>query len=1312
MPIRCWRSLLTASVVALLCVEAFAQENYRAHPIYLEENPRPDFTSSTVRDTEGFLWIATDNGLKRYDGYNLRVFTHHDEDPHSLGSSITHSLMVSRSGVLWVVGNQLSRYNPDQETFTNYDILQRRSGRAIYEDQRGYLWIGGDGFGVVQFDPATERVINRYFEQSPRGEVRDISGSARGDSFWVASSGGVYRMSVKDGKNFRLFPLKLDFVPGTQSVRAVQEDHTGKLWVSSDSGLITVNPETGKAFRYTADPDKPGSLVTNNLWALFQDSKHRLWIGTDKKGLHYYRPESDDFAHYPEASFTDYSLPPGSIIDIYEDDEHNLWLSASAYGVFRISPSHEKFTSYKHSLEIPNALNFNNLLEIQESHDGKIWIATDGGGLNQFDPLNKTFKAIENDPDNPNSISSNSLLALEEDTRGNLWIGTWGGGLNRLDIRSGMVSRIIRKPQLAAEKTLASNNIFRVESMRDGRLLISTWGRGFQIYDPNSKLFESYSPYDLFRAELATNYAVNDFLYIDDSEIWIGGYNGLELFDARNKKFWKPSNPINSSVFDIFRDDQGNLWLGTDSGLTRYRPVSDSLTTYTDKDGLPDNFVVSIEQDNNGYLWIGTRNGLSKFDPRSEHFENFTELDGLAGAQFNRSSHLYASDGMMYFGTTTGLTVFDPENLPVNENAPPVHFTGLELFQEPVQPGKTPWLKAPLNRTEHLILPYEQRDITFRFTALNLISPQKNRFRYRLKGWQNDWQETDSSGRRVRYTNLAPGNYQFQILSANNEGVWNSKARLIELTIKPPWWRTWWAMVFYGMCCVLVIFGFSQWRVRANRQREKELQGLVDQQTAQLRFANQRVVQLNSELEQRVAHRTQELSIEIEERRESEARSQYIAYHDSLTGLKNRVWLLDHLQKLIDKGQLPFALLYIGGDRFRKINDSHGHLVGDKLLAAAAQRLNRLLQNKAVAVRLGSDEFAVIFNTIENENTITETARHIIESFKDKFVIDQLRINFSVSIGILIADKKYSEATQLIRNANIAMQRAKERGRAVYQLFDNTILKTMLDQTLLEVDLRRAMGNGEFSVVYQPIININSQYLSSFELLLRWHHPQRGMVPPDRFIAIAESIGLIFEIGIWVLHQACLQIKQWQSEFKTQDIPAISVNLSPLQLGQVDLLQRIDEVFEETHAPHDKIRFEITESALMQNTDTVEMLLEGLRQRGLDLAIDDFGTGYSSLAYLDRLPVQQLKIDRAFVNALESNQETGNAHEIVRATINLAHNLKMRVVAEGIETSEQLNTLEQYNCDYGQGFFIAKPMIASDAREFLIKDITRRSLSS
>ncbi|SMF11609.1 diguanylate cyclase (GGDEF) domain-containing protein [Alteromonadaceae bacterium Bs31] len=1278
----------------LSIVGSASEQRFTVHPLYLEETIKADVAQVSIRDNDGFLWVGTDYGLKRYDGYNFRTFGKDDSNPDALSTTVVFDLLLAQSGSLWVAGSVLARYQPETETFKNYSVTNFRSIRTMAEDRNGMLWLGGKAFGLICFDPKLGGVQKILFPEQPEGRISALRRHSSLNAIWVASAAGVYLYHI-DTSEITKFSLPLDF--SGDPISDIEEDAQGLLWVATNRGLFVLDVKTGAYKHYHADENKVGALSSKELSKVFRDSRDRMWLGTDKHGAYIYRPDSDDFTHLQAAEFTDGMFPPGVISDIFEDANGTLWFSVGPYGVYRISEALEKFTVYKKSLEFSNSLSFNNVLGMIEDEQGKVWIATDGGGLNVFDPSTGNFKHYLHKSDDPESLSSNSVLALEQGDSGDIWIGTWGGGLNRLNRETEKFTRYSRNPHAPEALSLANNNVFAIAKMADGRLLLSVWDVGLQIFDPLSGKFATLGVGRDKKSPSST--VISEIIPSSNGDFWIVGYGGLEIYSPLSGIFSRVTLPSYNGVFDVYEDSDETLWIAAQSNLIRYRPRVNDFKYFTRKNGLSDNFVLSIEKDSLGYLWLATRDGLNKFDPNSETVEVFGVNDGLAGAQFNRSSHLKTRDGKMYFGSTEGLTVFDPGHLPRNNNAPQIHFLSLELFQKEVQPGTTPWLEKPIDRVEHLVLPYNKRDITFTFTALNFISPEKNQFRYRLLGLEDEWLEADSRGRRVRYTNLAPGEYSFQILSSNNDGVWNGSARKLTLTILPAWWQRWWAIVLYIVLAAVAFYVYGQWQLRNNRRREAQLKLLVDEQTAQLRKANRSVVQINSELEQRVAHRTRELEQEIAERRESEQTVSYIAYHDPLTGLYNRAWLLKHLEDLIDdSSENKYAVFFIGGDRFRTINDTHGHLLGDVLLVAAAKRLTGLLPSPYHSVRLGSDEFAVVIDNYRPELDALRLGEDICSEFRKKFVLEKINVSFGVSVGIVVGNGEYTEATHILRDANIAMQSAKDQGRGICRMFDDAMLQVAMENAVLENELRNALARSQFSVVYQPIVSIGLEQLNGFELLLRWNHPQLGLVSPMKFIGMAESLGLIYDIGIWVIKQACLQLIDWGEQYGRENLPYISVNLSPLQLSQEDFIEQLDTVLEETGVSPETIKLEITESALMLNAEASDHTLEQLRERGFELAIDDFGTGYSSLSYLGRLPVQILKIDREFIDALfSSEQDKDGAHEIVRATINLAHSLKMRVVAEGIETLEQLNALRRYECDMAQGYLIAKPMSAESA---------------
>lgn len=1295
-------------LVALqMFMQAHADSSVRVHPLHLEEAYRQDYDISVLRDADGYLWIASNNGLKRYDGYSLRTFSHDPNDPTTIGSPNIFRIFQDAGGTLWSLGGALNRYHPETETFTRFFISDYKTMHAAADAADGGIWIGGDRLGLLLFDPASGKVIKQFLHTGDQPlSIFNIIRQRDSDRLWLGSSAGLLQFDPASGQATTYFQLPNTL--GFRPVMSLAQDRDGDLWLASREGLYRVDPDTRAVQHYAAEPGTPGALTTNELISVGSDSRNNVWIGTEKKGVFRRDPATGKFVHYPASAYDAYRFPPGSITSIYEDPEGHMWFACGHHGVMRIDEHLQKFKSFQHSFDSDNSLGFNHISGMYEDSKGYIWIGTDGNGVDRFDPRTYDFKHFRHDPADPESLGSNAVMSIAEDSQGYIWLGTWAGGLNRLDPQTGKVKRFMRDPKAAAGQTLAENHVFRIHIDAADRLLMAVGDSGLQLFDPGRNHFESFTPNKSREPEGIRNEQINDILPTGDGNYWIGGFQALELFSPQTRRSFVPDIQIKRAILDLHMNGNGLIWMATDSGLIRFNPATNEVTRFAAQDGLKDEFIVGLEQDAAGFLWLATRNGLTRFDPLSKQMETFDEEDGLAGTQFNRFSHLVTRGGLLYFGTNQGFSFFDPQVIPRNEYAPRIHLTDLEVNHQLQRPGNSPWLQRTLDLTDRVVLPSTADDIRIHFAATNLTAPEKNRYRYRLLGQNDEWIQV-SQQRSAQYSNLPPGTYTFQLIAANNDGVWTGTTRDLSITILPAWWQTWWAYGLYVALFLGSIYGFSVWRLHLTVKRRKELEQQVNEQTGKLKEANRAISQLNSELEQRVTQRTRDLSTEIDERKQSEAKATYIAYHDTLSGLYNRAWVSQHMEQLVKRAgdtgaDQAFAVLFIGGDRFRTINDTYGNLTGDRLLASAAARLRQLCPAAAEIARLGSDEFVIVLDQVGARAQVATLADTIVTLFKETFVIDQLRLTLSVSVGYLVADRRYTDPAQVLRDANIAMQRAKDRGRGLSQEFDAEMLQQKLDKAALEADLKLALPRQEFSVVYQPIILLNSTTAMGFEVLIRWRHPERGMVPPDRFIGMAEASGLIFDIGLWVLEQACRQLQSWRAAFGSDQLPVIAVNLSPVQLEREDFLDCIDRIFHETGVSPDHIEFEITESALLRHTDTVDDTLEALRRRGIKLAIDDFGTGYSSLSYLDKLPVQVLKIDRSFVNALTDNNKThSNASEIVRATITLAHNLGMAVVAEGIETQQQLSLLQSYGCDYGQGYFFARPLAPADATALLEK---------
>ncbi|MBD2095914.1 EAL domain-containing protein [Trichocoleus sp. FACHB-591] len=443
------------------------------------------------------------------------------------------------------------------------------------------------------------------------------------------------------------------------------------------------------------------------------------------------------------------------------------------------------------------------------------------------------------------------------------------------------------------------------------------------------------------------------------------------------------------------------------------------------------------------------------------------------------------------------------------------------------------------------------------------------------------------------------------------------------------------------------------------------------------------------------------IATDITERKWMEAQLVHDAYHDALTGLPNRVLFMDRLKQAIARtkrrSNYAFAVLFLDLDRFKVINDSLGHLVGDQLLVTIAQRLASCLDPAHTIARLGGDEFTILLDPIAAPNDAATVAEQIHQALQLPFNLDGYEVFTTVSIGIALSATGYNQPEDVLRDADAALYQAKEQGKARFAIFDTAMHNQAMSLLQLEMALRWALERQELRVFYQPLVSLTTGRIVGFEALVRWLHPEQGLISPAEFIAIAEETGLIVPIGQWVLTESCRQLREWQTQFPTASTLSISVNLSSKQFSQPNLVSQIEQVLQETGLRPDTLKLEITESGIMNNTESAALLRQ-LRALQVQLCIDDFGTGYSSLSRLRQFPIHTLKIDRSFVSTM---REAVQDAEVVQAIITLAHNLGMNVVAEGIETAEQLAHLRRLHCEQGQGYFFSKPLNSQAATALL-----------
>ncbi|MBE0425996.1 MAG: EAL domain-containing protein [Nitrospirae bacterium] len=426
------------------------------------------------------------------------------------------------------------------------------------------------------------------------------------------------------------------------------------------------------------------------------------------------------------------------------------------------------------------------------------------------------------------------------------------------------------------------------------------------------------------------------------------------------------------------------------------------------------------------------------------------------------------------------------------------------------------------------------------------------------------------------------------------------------------------------------------------------------------------------------------------------------AFYDTLTGLPNRALFIDRLQMSFahrkrHKDYL-FAVLFLDLDRFKNINDSFGHIIGDELLILVGERLKSLVRPDDTIARFGGDEFVMLIEDIKEVGDATQIAERINRELVEPFHLKHHKLYINVTIGITVSNPEYQQPEEILRDADTAMYNAKLRGKACYLIFDKNMHINAMELLELEIDLRHALERKEFLVYYQPIISLESRDIIGFEALVRWNHPKRGILLPMEFIPLAEETGLIVSLSLWIISEACQQILIWQEQFPSDSPLIMSVNVSAKHLAHKDFISQIKNILKETGVDPNHLAFEITENNILENSEYIVSLMSQLRALNIKINIDDFGTGYSSLSYLSQLPIHTLKIDKSFIDRISRN---GNDAEIVQSIINMAHNMKINVVAEGVEKAEQMRKLEGLQCQYAQGFFFSYPVNSNEAEKLL-----------
>jgi ligand-binding sensor domain-containing protein/signal transduction histidine kinase/AraC-like DNA-binding protein len=793
-------------LLCLLVTAAFSKSSGQAmsfQHLTVEDGLSHNAVLAIIQDGRGFLWYGTRYGLSRYDGGRFRIYRNKPGDTTSLPDNQIMSLYLDRHQVLWAgTAAGLARYDPVQDRFERVLLhAGRQTGiNCIYEDRKGRRWIGGnnglymqDSEGLHAFKPPQiAGYVVRCVYEDKKGQL------------WIGTNMGLTRMTANGMEIIRRQPgnpssLSMDFIT------AITEDRAGRLWIGTQTGGVNIyDPATGH-FTHLLQP----AIVNNIVRRILPDRSGNMWVGT-QEGLSVINPQTLQHSDHQHDPAKEQTLSQNSVHSLFEDNNGSVWIGTYFGGVNMVHAYSTAFTAWQQH-PLLNKVSNNVIGTLHEDSSHNLWIATEGGGLDHFNRASGRFSYYKHDPSDTSSIGSNLVKLVYEDKDHHIWAGTHGGGLNLL-LPGGRFKRFFYN---SADPATFSREITAVLEDAAGRFWVGTNDRLHLLHRRDRELVkEKDSALTGMAGKLSIRYLLQDSRH----RVLIGTISGLFVLEGDVMRQVLPGY-VNS----MYEDHRHQIWVGLYyGGLARLGPDLRQLALYTEKDGLPNSNVLGLLEDDQGQLWISTDNGLVKFDPGRKTFQTYTTSDGLAGNVFNYNSFLKTSDGAFLFGGYSGITSFYPDKIIANLYAAPLVFTGLRLFNNPVATGgENGLLKADIPYTKALRFRHDQRVFTLEFALLNFVKSNKNRYAYRLEGIDPDWIETGHPA--VTYSNLPAGHYIFWAKGANNDGVWSRPAQM-EITILPPFWRTWWAYGGYILLLALLLFLITRFFfLRALLRKEEEL---------------------------------------------------------------------------------------------------------------------------------------------------------------------------------------------------------------------------------------------------------------------------------------------------------------------------------------------------------------------------------------------------------------------------------------------------------------------------------------------------------
>tara|TARA_R110001592_G_scaffold363328_1_gene684146 strand:- start:3568 stop:7653 length:4086 start_codon:yes stop_codon:yes gene_type:complete len=828
----------------IFCVTIFFSQNKTISFTHLsaKHGLSQNGVMAIFKDSKGFMWFGTRDGLNKYDGYNFKVFRHDNTNPNSLSSNFITTIKEDNNGVLWIgTENGLTAFNLTNETFT-----------------------------VYKNNPTDNHSISN-------NKILSILTCKNGD-LWVGTENGL-NLKKKGNTNFERFHFIIhnpNSISGNE-INAIYEDSKNNIWIGTKlNGLNKLEKGSTKFTSFKHDPKNPKSISSNNIKAITESKKHKLWIGTTDNGISKLN-EDGTFDHYQNKKNKANNLSNNRIRELLFDKENNLWI-ATYNGLNYFNTTNFKFEVYKNSDDSTNTISQNSIRSLYLDESGFLWAGTYFGGINLINLNSKKFKYYQHSAAKKNSLSYNVVSAMVEDSKKNIWLGTEGGGLNYFDIKKQSFTKINNfygnKINAKAIKSLLID--------KDQNLWIGTHLEGLYFINFESKKIKKFVNIQNDPNSLSDN-SVTSLIEDNSGKIWIGTESGLNLYNTKknkisqvqlennntsirkifedsNKNIWigtkqnglisinnetikyyintlnNPNSISHNSIYDVFEDSKNQIWIGTyGGGLNLLNQTKNSFTQFKVSDGIINDIIYRIEEDSNNNLWISTPSGLSKFDTKTKTIKNYTPKNGLPIEEFNTNSSLNHSNGNIYFGGFNGLISFNPNKIEDNLIGPVLRLTGLKLAnQKVISNDDNKLLKVPLSETKTITFSHNQNIFTIDYIALNYAHLGQNQYAFQLEGLDPDWNYVGNK-RSATYTNLSAGEYVFKVKASNNDGVWSEYPVILKIIKLPPYWQTTWAYLLYFLFAITLFFIIRKYfLIKLHLENNLKLEKLEKQQIENL----------------------------------------------------------------------------------------------------------------------------------------------------------------------------------------------------------------------------------------------------------------------------------------------------------------------------------------------------------------------------------------------------------------------------------------------------------------------------------------------